>query len=147
MMRLSTGGQAVNWLAECGSGYAVLVNQVAPLMDQENLFGKTILIEYGINDIIMNGGASAPIAQYAYFYNTKAQEWAAKGARVKVLLVMPSCNAELNSEIYRFNAAMMTRLPQNIQVVNVNGTVPFGYVDNVHFNDATSTALYYQLLQ
>ena len=146
MMRLATGPAGVNWLAECGSGFEVLMNKVVPEIDGENLYGKTIIIEYGINDIILLMGTYGAIASYTQFFNTKAQEWIAKGAVVKFVQVMPTGTDSTNAEIDRFNAAVTAAIPPNIHVVNLKNALEYGFLDNVHYNDSTSVLLYNLML-
>jgi len=140
-----------NWLGICGSGYSQLTNEFSYILKGENLKGKTILVESGLNDILFYGGPQSAYSSYYKFYNSLAQKWIKRGATVKMIKILPirpdgGDNDEKSAIILQYNDILQANLPKNIGVVDIN-TVPLGFVDDLHFDDATSVKLYDVLKQ
>lgn len=138
-----------NWIAVCGSGYYHLENQFKSILDAEDLNGKTIIIESGLNDIIFAGGADSAYVWYYSFYTTTAQDYIKRGATVKMLKLLPilPCsdhNIEMNDTVAFYNDALAERIPSNIEVIDLSD-ISLGYVDELHFDGDTSVNLYHGL--
>lgn len=140
-----------NWIAVCGSGYYHMRNEFASILRAEDLKGKTIIFESGLNDIIFGGGTDNAYLYYTDYYSTTAQEFIERGADVKMLRLLPILpdsdhNIEMNESVAYYNDALLNNIPDNIGIIDLCDE-PLGYVDELHFDDETSIRLYNLLLE
>lgn len=140
-MRLATEDRSVNWIAASGSGYDWFAKSISPIMDKEDLRNKTIIIEYGINDVWFYGGVDTATSKWIPFYYRKAQQWVKRGATVEAVLLMPTVYGPANRKITYFNEELVASVPSNIRLINVND-IRFQYVDDLHFTDETGRELF-----
>lgn len=155
MGAIDTGyDKRANWYATSGSRRNYLTSNIAPLIDAKVLTGKTIVIMYGINDILFDGVASAK-SGYRSFLMTKGQEWAGKGATVYFALVpgvtskldvlSPGfSSAKINAEVNDFNTYMRSNLPANIKYLPIAS--PASYDDGLHYTKEESARLYRNII-
>lgn len=135
-----------NWIGISGSGYYHLINEMVPTLNRERLRGKTIIVESGLNDILFGGGIQNAYIYYYDFYNNTAQKWIKRGAKVKMVRVLPiapwsESNIEKNRFIQNYNDILQVNIPANIEVIDLNQTT-LEYFDELHFKSETSRALY-----
>lgn len=136
-----------NWIGVCGSGIERLTTDMKAVISNEDLKGKTIIVESGLNDILFNGGAPKTYLYYYQFYNTIAQDWIKRGAKVKMIKILPVMSDNENNRIIKcYNDVLQANIPNNIDVVDLN-QVTLSYIDELHFDNATSMKLYYLLIQ
>lgn len=158
--RFDTRDRRVNWLAKAGSSYYYFENTFVPLLDQEELAGKTIVIMYGINDIMQEDAPHA-IYNWTLFFRDKAQEWIKRGATVKVCTVpgvdYKLCNSLageideanvdlLNQNVATFNENLERYLPENIECIHVPHYEEDPYSDGIHYTKQESIKIYRALI-
>ncbi len=147
-----------NWYAACGTSYPYFAQNYIPRLDKKNLRGKKIVILYGINDISYYGKETACLS-WISFYNTKAQEWIARGAEVYACSVLgydyssltsPGVTAgrvlEMNKNVEAYNKLIETMLPYNIRYIRLHYSTVSPLRDGVHYTPAEDRLLYQGLI-
>lgn len=151
---LYTTDSRVNWLCAAGTKYDYFSTSVVNILDSENLNGKTIVILYGLNDLLTCGEQLSEY-NYLYFFNNKAQEWINKGATVKFCSVPPInytfCDVtgssfeyvdSVNASISGFNSFMEANLPKNIEFIHLYYSTPDPLYDGLHYSRQESCVLF-----
>ncbi|MBQ7564080.1 MAG: hypothetical protein IJT16_08825 [Lachnospiraceae bacterium] len=155
---MDTLDQRVNWLAACGSSYPYFNDYYVPILDRTNLKGKKIVILYGINDISYYGKGPACLT-WIGFYNSKAQEWIAKGAQVYACSVIGfdydslpegrNTKSEIeskNKDVEDFNALLESMLPANVGFIKLHLSTETPMRDGVHYSRGEDVVLYEGLI-
>ena len=148
----------VNWLAASGTSYPYFNEYYVPVLDKTNLRGKKIVILYGINDIAYFGKGPACLT-WVNFYNTKAQDWIARGAQVYACSVigfdydsLPEGRSSQdviesrNKDVEDYNALLESMLPANIGYIKLHLSTEDPMRDGVHYSRGEDVVLYEGLI-
>lgn len=157
---LQTADDRVNWLACPGSKYDFFKSEYVPLINTQNLKGRTIVILYGVNDL-MTDGLEKSEKNWIHFFNHKAQNWIKRGARVKMCSVMgldygvtekfdgvvykESIDA-FNNNVNEFNQYMIDNLPSNIEFITLHHSTEQPYEDGIHYTFSNGYYMYEGLI-
>lgn len=150
----------VNWLACAGTKYDVFEQVYMPMLDSADLNGKTIVIMYGINDL-MKDGVDAALLHWSNFYNRQAQSWIRRGATVKTTsvpgidygicffypdLITEQAVDEFNEKVDRYNSELRASLPGNVEFIPIHTFTENPYVDGLHYSKTDSQMIYTSLI-
>lgn len=157
MGALDTGYDArANWYAASGTTLDYMLVHFAPILDAKDLNGKTIVIMYGVNDVMFTGPDYAKM-NYRMFLMTKAQEWIQKGAKVYMASVpgvssqldfaAPGMSsAKINMDVCSFNDFIRATLPTGVNYLPVSLVHPMAYDDGLHYTAEESMLLYENII-
>lgn len=157
MGALDTGYDArANWFAASGTTLDYMLVHFAPILDAKDLNGKTIVIMYGVNDVMFTGPDCAKM-NYRMFLMTKAQEWIQKGAKVYMASVpgvtsqldfaAPGMSsAKINMDVSSFNDFTRATLPTGVNYLPVSLIHPMAYDDGLHYTAEESMLLYENII-
>ncbi len=145
-----------NWYARCATDFACLNNEYAPILDEQPLKERKIVIMYGVNDV-MRYGPDVAAASYLTFLQTKGLEWTEKGADVffcsvpgltpAIDIVMgPGYSAVTNINIAKFNTLMQTGLPKGIHYYQLPALKDTDYIDGLHYTEKESILLFEKVI-
>ena len=157
MGALDTGYDVrANWYAASGTTLSYMIEKFVPIIDSDNLNGKTIVIMYGVNDVMFMGPDYAKL-NYRMFLLGKAQEWIQKGAKVYMASV-PGVSSQLdfaapgmsssliNMNVCVFNDFVRANLPTGVGYLPVNLIHPLAYDDGLHYTAEESMLLYENII-
>lgn len=158
---LQTADDRVNWLACPGTKYDYFKSEYLPLLSRQSLRGKTIVILYGVNDL-MNDGIEETEKHWMHFFNHKAQNWIRYGANVKVCSVMgldygvsekfkgiiyrDSIDA-FNDNVAEYNKFLVDNLPDNIEYIQLEHHTTPAYEDGIHYTFSNGYYIYEGLIE
>ncbi len=155
-----TGDTRVDWLACAGTKYDVFEQVYMPMLDASDLNGKTIVILYGINDLMQDGVDSA-LLHWSNFYNRQAQGWIRRGATIKTAtvpgidygicffypsLITEEAVDEFNEKVDRYNSELRAALPDNVELIPVHTFTENPYVDGLHYSKQDSILIYTSII-
>ena len=144
-MANDVNGDGVLWECSASGTYSWLTDTAYPDVDSRVGEGTKILINIGVNDLIMS-------QSYAQSINGKAQEWKEKGASVYYVSIGPVANESeiLNQDISDFNTYMYQNLDKDtvpfIDAYNYLVENGFTTTDNNVYDKTTNIALYEYLM-
>ncbi len=150
-MYTDTADICCSWIAGIGRGFSFLDETAFLLLQEQELKGKTILVQMGANDLRAPGADAAETAErYLAFYREKALQWVQRGARVHVLGVYPvrEDGKELNAAIDRFNSLLEKGMPVELQFdkLSADRIGKLEYRDSLHFTRPVSVRVYFDLM-
>ncbi len=149
-MHMSVGDADCLWEYEVGRGYDWLVNTGVPEIDQTVGDGTAVVITLGINDI----GDTGRSYQYASYINSKAQEWAMRGAATYYVSVTnlsdgyKGANGVDNEHVAMWNASLRGALSNDVTFIDANSVMPdIETVDGIHYTSDTYRSLFQVIYQ
>ena len=152
-----THDKRVSWIATCGSDFYYFKDNYLPMLNNEPLAGKKIVILYGVNDATRYGAINAA-ANWINFYNTTAQDWINRGATIIVGTVPPvgedlqtyALGANIpamNQTIADYNNLIISQIPSNIKTIYIGYSTPAPLRDGVHYSFEEDVILYDGLIR
>lgn len=124
-------GRKVIWEAENGSGYKWMTKTGVPKVEKSITSKSDVFILVGVNDI-----KDSDLKQsYIDYLNKKGAAWAAKGARVFFVSILPEGNKNGTVEYPRIRKSL--KEPNSV-IRSWNSTIKSGLSKNVTFLDAAS---------
>jgi len=132
------------WSAKVSMGYDWMVSTGVPNIEGKVSSGSKIVILMGVNDFGYNNRAQ----KYANYINTKAAEWAKKGAKTYYCSVNPVIDSKTskyvkNKGIQEFNKAIKPLLKGVTYIDTYNKIVNnFGSADGLHYDKTTYVTIY-----
>ena len=132
------------WSCENSMGYEWMVSTGVPAIEKQIGFNTAVVILMGVNDI-------HNLSKYIAYVNTKAAEWAVKGAMTYFVSVGPVENDPYvtNKEIKAFNAGLKKGL-SGVTYINIYSyLVKNGYSteDGTHYTKEVSVSIYDYILK
>ena len=139
----SIADNRVNWLAACGTRYDYFAGRYLPMLDAVNKKGKTIVIFYGVNDVMQSRDIA--VNNWLTFLLTYGKKWEAEGADV-IMCNVPGVDYELcesstvfsketvdiiNSNINSFNDIIRDSCPDEIEWLNIRKL--YNCPDGIHY--------------
>ena len=139
-MKNSVGENPCTWIAESSKGYKWLNENAVARIDNCVGKGSKILINLGVND-------PGNLKNYLALVNTKADEWAGKGATVYYASVNPVWDNPYVTEeqVEYFNSQMQSGLNGNVHWIDSHtylNSIGYKLVDGLHYNNETYQNLY-----
>lgn len=149
-----TDGQKVTWSVKNGSGYTWMKETGVPQMESAVTSNSDVFIMVGVNDI-----KDASLKQsYIDYLNEKGAAWAAKGARVFFVSVLPLGNKngvieyprtrnsqnEPDSVIRTWNSTIADGLSGNVTYFDMASLIGPSYAtfDDLHYTDTTNETIW-----
>lgn len=139
-MQNSVGENSCTWIAESSKGYNWFNEKAIARIDNNVGSGSKILINLGVNDV-------GNLQKYISLVNSKANEWAGKGATVYYSSVNPVWENPYVTEeqVEYFNSQMQANLNENVHWIDSHGylnAVGYRLVDGLHYSTETYQTLY-----
>lgn len=139
-MQNSVGENSCTWIAESSKGYKWLNEKAITRIDNNVGSGSKILINLGVNDV-------GNLQKYISLINSKANEWAGKGATVYYSSVNPVWENPYVTEeqVEYFNSQMQANLNENVHWIDSHSylnSVGYRLVDGLHYSTETYQTLY-----
>lgn len=139
MMKSATSGGGCSWICKSSKGYKWFESTAIPEADTMIGNGTKVVICLGVNDV-------GNVNKYAKLVNSKAEEWAEKGARTYYVSVNPVWdNARVSeSQIEFFNAKLQSQLVGISWIDTHSYLMSNGYrtTDGLHYDNATSRTIF-----
>ncbi|MBR6237666.1 MAG: SH3 domain-containing protein [Lachnospiraceae bacterium] len=139
MMKSATSGGGCSWICKSSKGYKWFESTAIPEADTMIGNGTKVVICLGVNDV-------GNVNKYAKLVNSKAEEWAEKGAKTYYVSVNPvQDNARVSqAQIEFFNAKLQSQLVGISWIDTHSYLMSNGYVttDGLHYNNTTSRTIF-----
>jgi len=143
MMKSATGGGGCSWICQKSKGYKWLESTAIPEADEMIGSGTKVVINLGVNDV-------GNVNRYAALVNSKAAEWAERGAVTYYVSVNPvSDNARVSeAQVEFFNNQIQSQL-SGIRWIDTHGYLMsdgFNATDGIHYDNATSVKIFQAIM-
>ena len=143
-MKSHVGAGSEIWSCKGSMGLNWMKNTGVPNVESKIGKGTKIVIMMGVNDLYQ------PEA-YITYINSKANEWANKGAKTYFVSVNPvdGSYSNLTSKIVSFNSKLKSNLNSNVRYIDTyNYLVSSGFStsDGLHYKSETSRKIYNYML-
>ncbi len=157
---LQTQDDRVNYLARSGSTYEYFHDNYLPFLKRHPLRNRTIVILYGINDI-MQDGLEVAAQNWLDFYINEAPLLMDNGATIVFCSVnhvdYKLCHAitgdipkssidQLNKNIDIFNSFISENLPEGIIYKQIKNYTDTPYEDGLHYSFANGYYIYEDII-
>ena len=139
-MKSHVGAGSEIWSCKGSMGLSWMKSTGVPNVESKIGKGTKVVIMMGVNDLYQ------PEA-YITYINSKANEWANKGAKTYFVSVNPvdGTYSNLTSKIVSFNSKLKSNLNSNVRYIDTyNYLVSSGFStsDGLHYKSETSRKIY-----
>ncbi len=145
-MKATIGEQNHTWACKSSMGLKWMKSEAVPSVENKITKGTAVIILMGVNDLYNS-------KKYIEYINTKASEWASKGAKTYFVSVNPINEATYsgfkNTAIEEFNNKLKSGL-QNVGYIDTYNYLKYTTIDftkdGLHYNNKTSRDIYNKVM-